>query len=85
MAGLGSDKNPLLLSVHTKNGAAKAMALCEKYDWAAIVRIEPNEPVDLTHLQYKLDSFPLEYEEPKIGRNNPCHCGSGMKFKKCCF
>lgn len=21
--------------------------------------------------------------EPKIGRNDPCHCGSGKKFKKC--
>jgi len=22
--------------------------------------------------------------DPKIGRNNPCPCGSGKKFKKCC-
>jgi preprotein translocase subunit SecA len=21
----------------------------------------------------------------KIGRNNPCPCGSGRKFKKCCY
>ena len=21
---------------------------------------------------------------PKIGRNDPCHCGSGLKHKKCC-
>ncbi len=21
---------------------------------------------------------------PKIGRNDPCHCGSGKKYKKCC-
>ena len=21
---------------------------------------------------------------PKIGRNDPCHCGSGIKFKRCC-
>ncbi len=21
---------------------------------------------------------------PKTGRNDPCHCGSGKKFKKCC-
>ncbi|MFN8674162.1 MAG: SEC-C metal-binding domain-containing protein [Candidatus Sericytochromatia bacterium] len=24
-------------------------------------------------------------EEPKIGRNDPCICGSGKKFKKCCI
>jgi uncharacterized protein YecA (UPF0149 family) len=21
---------------------------------------------------------------PKIGRNDPCPCGSGKKFKQCC-
>jgi len=21
--------------------------------------------------------------QPKIGRNDPCHCGSGKKFKRC--
>jgi uncharacterized protein len=23
-------------------------------------------------------------QEPKTGRNDPCPCGSGKKFKKCC-
>lgn len=23
-------------------------------------------------------------EEPKIGRNDPCSCGSGKKYKQCC-
>ena len=22
--------------------------------------------------------------QPKVGRNDPCPCGSGRKFKKCC-
>ncbi|WP_371747991.1 UPF0149 family protein [Hahella aquimaris] len=28
---------------------------------------------------------PLVREEPKVGRNDPCPCGSGKKFKKCCL
>ena len=24
-------------------------------------------------------------EKPKIGRNEPCHCGSGKKYKRCCL
>lgn len=24
-------------------------------------------------------------EAPQIGRNDPCFCGSGKKFKKCCL
>ena len=29
-------------------------------------------------------SEPLKREEPKVGRNDPCPCGSGRKYKKCC-
>jgi hypothetical protein len=25
------------------------------------------------------------YESPKVGRNDPCPCGSGKKYKKCCL
>jgi SEC-C motif domain protein len=28
-------------------------------------------------------SKPVRNEGPKLGRNDPCHCGSGVKFKKC--
>jgi peptide deformylase len=26
---------------------------------------------------------PITNQDPKVGRNDPCHCGSGKKFKKC--
>ena len=25
----------------------------------------------------------IKHETPKIGRNDPCPCGNGRKFKKC--
>ena len=27
---------------------------------------------------------PYRREHPKIGRNDPCPCGSGKKYKNCC-
>ncbi|MBU8869835.1 MAG: SEC-C domain-containing protein [Gemmatimonadales bacterium] len=27
---------------------------------------------------------PVQREEPKVGRNDPCPCGSGKKYKRCC-
>ncbi len=27
---------------------------------------------------------PVVRAAPKVGRNDPCPCGSGKKFKKCC-
>lgn len=28
---------------------------------------------------------PFVREEPRVGRNDPCPCGSGKKYKKCCM
>jgi uncharacterized protein YecA (UPF0149 family) len=27
----------------------------------------------------------LQRKVPRVGRNEPCPCGSGKKFKKCCL
>jgi hypothetical protein len=27
----------------------------------------------------------IRHEQPKVGRNDPCPCGSGKKYKKCCL
>jgi uncharacterized protein YecA (UPF0149 family) len=27
---------------------------------------------------------PIKRSNPKIGRNDPCSCGSKKKYKKCC-
>lgn len=51
----------------------------------------PNIPVAVQTLQIygtKMMSAPLQKAPPppahKIGRNDPCYCGSGKKYKKCC-
>jgi len=40
---------------------------------------EPLEPISSDY-----STAPLRRTAPKIGRNGPCPCGSGKKFKKCC-
>ncbi|MCC7518170.1 MAG: preprotein translocase subunit SecA [Verrucomicrobiae bacterium] len=32
----------------------------------------------------KKASVPLKRDAPKVGRNDPCPCGSGKKYKNCC-
>lgn len=34
------------------------------------------------HVHHPVET--LRHETPKTGRNDPCLCGSGKKFKKCC-
>ena len=41
------------------------------------------------HRAHAAESFEHEHEPrrrpgPKVGRNEPCPCGSGRKFKDCC-
>ena len=31
------------------------------------------------------NALPFERSSPRIGRNDPCPCGSGKKYKKCCI
>lgn len=38
------------------------------------------KPMKLVPTETQLNRTP-----PKVGRNEPCPCGSGIKFKKCCL
>lgn len=42
---------------------------------------KPRKRVKFTDKYYR--DYPLE-KIKKIRRNEPCPCGSGLKFKKCC-
>lgn len=35
-------------------------------------------------IQGRVVGWSLVKPREKHGRNEPCHCGSGLKFKKCC-
>jgi len=85
MAGLGSTKNPLIMRVRTKRKAAQLIALCQDNGWHAIVGVEFWKRQDITDLKKKLEDQPLCRLEPKHSRNEPCPCGSGKKYKKCCL
>ena len=38
---------------------------------------------DCDHDHHHHATEPYRRESPKLGRNDPCWCGSGKKFKKC--
>lgn len=35
-------------------------------------------------LQIDNKKYTVEYATAEVGRNDPCPCGSGSKYKKCC-
>lgn len=53
------------------------------------VDLEDQEAVDAWLAEYNASRLPPPRPEPvrrakKVGRNEPCPCGSGTKYKKCC-
>jgi uncharacterized protein YecA (UPF0149 family) len=38
---------------------------------------------DCNHDHHREPLAPYRRAAPKLGRNDPCYCGSGRKFKKC--
>ncbi|MGQ9625221.1 MAG: PBPRA1643 family SWIM/SEC-C metal-binding motif protein [Candidatus Bathycorpusculaceae bacterium] len=85
MPRLGSKERPAVVRVKTMEKAAEIVALCDKHGWEVIAGIEPDKPEDISDLK-KLLNPPRRVVIPKtkIGRNDPCPCGSGKKYKKCC-
>jgi preprotein translocase subunit SecA len=43
----------------------------------AVAEAAPAEP------EIKLPSVTIRRDTPKVGRNDPCPCGSGKKYKNC--
>ena len=46
--------------------------------------VNENRKVDETGCSCCPPRTPFVRATPKIGRNEPCPCGSGRKYKKCC-
>jgi SWIM/SEC-C metal-binding protein len=60
------------------------MALCQEHGVYVIVGVEPDQPEDISDAERALSPPEPVRALPKAGRNDPCPCGSGKKFKKCC-
>jgi SWIM/SEC-C metal-binding protein len=84
MARLGSKRRPVVVRVQTREKAQEAFALCQEFGLHCIVGVEPGKPEDLSDLERALEPPTYVADQKKIGRNEPCPCGSGKKYKKCC-
>jgi len=83
-AKLGTEKNPAVVKVQTKKRMKEVTAIFEKKGWKYKIEVEPDKPEDVTDLDILLNWPTPQAAEKKVGRNDPCPCGSGKKFKKCC-
>lgn len=83
MSKLGTREKPIIVRVQTQERAHYVAQVCEANGWRYIVGLEPHNTEDITDLDKALNP-PPRVAVPKMGRNEPCPCGSGQKYKKCC-
>ena len=83
-ARLGTEKNPAVVNVKTKKRMKEVISIFEKNGWKYTIEVDRKKQEDITDLETLLNwPKPVEAEK-KVGRNEPCPCGSGKKYKKCC-
>jgi len=83
-AKLGTEKMPAAVCVQTEERSKEVSSIFEENGWAFTIEVNPDKPEDITDLEILLNPPQQTKVEKKVGRNEPCPCGSGKKYKKCC-
>ena len=83
-AKLGTEKKPAVVQVQTEERLKEVSSIFEEKGWNYIIGLEPDKPEDIADLEILLNPRKPMITEDKVGRNDPCPCGSGKKYKKCC-
>ena len=81
---LGTKKRPAVVNVQTEERLKEVASIFEEKGWKYTIELEPDKSEDITDLEILLNIPKTKIGEKKIGRNEPCPCGSGKKYKKCC-
>ncbi len=81
---LGTEKNPAVVHVKTKKRMKEVQTIFENNGWKYTIELDRDKPEDIADLEILLNRPKPKKAEMKVGRNEPCPCGSGMKHKKCC-
>jgi SWIM/SEC-C metal-binding protein len=84
MGKLGTEKKPAVVNVQTEQRMKEVASIFEEHGWQYIIGLEPDKPEDITDLAILLNPPQPKIAAEKVGRNQPCPCGSGKKYKKCC-
>ena len=93
-----AQQNPLI--AYKKEGFEMFQEMVSKIQEQTVgilSRVQPVQPTEMAELRKPEDQKlvfsrgevsakkkPVRRDESKVGRNDPCPCGSGRKYKKCC-
>nr|MDT0251696.1 SEC-C metal-binding domain-containing protein [Endozoicomonas sp.] len=83
-ARLGTEKNPAELAVQTEERKSELEKEFMDNGWFCHIEVNEEAPEDTSALQLLRETPKTTVLDKVPGRNDPCLCGSGKKYKKCC-
>ena len=81
---LGTRKAPAQISVQTGQREQELAAVCAENGWACEIEVNADEDENTRDLEILQEKQTQAVSSKKASRNDPCPCGSGKKYKKCC-
>ena len=81
---LGTRKAPARISVQTEEREQELAAVFAENGWACVIEVDSEQDENIGDLESLQNKQPRAVSTKKANRNDPCPCGSGRKYKKCC-
>lgn len=81
---LGTPENPLNLIVTSEERKDEVSKLIEQHELVADISVSSDAIEDINQLTAIINTASTTTFEKTPGRNDPCSCNSGKKYKKCC-
>lgn len=81
---MGSELHPLSLIVNTEARKIEIEKIILAHKLFASIELNVKGDEDISELEFALNKPTTQVFDEVPGRNSPCLCGSGKKYKKCC-
>ncbi len=80
----GSKKHPISLTVTSEARQTEIQAVLEEHNIFANITLDTDAEENIGELDMVLNKPKTVVLDKTPNRNDPCSCGSGKKYKKCC-
>ncbi|MBB1271925.1 MULTISPECIES: PBPRA1643 family SWIM/SEC-C metal-binding motif protein [Psychromonas] len=81
---IGTEELPLQVVVNTDARAEAVQTLAEEHNLVIAITVDAEQAENTTELDVLINKPVTTRFEKMPARNEPCVCGSGKKYKKCC-
>lgn len=80
----GTENFPISVNVQSDERKAEVEALLKEHSLFATITVNDSEAENIAELDSLISTPKTVVVEEVPKRNEPCSCGSGKKYKKCC-